>query len=48
MANIEEINDEEVGKEDTENQKKRFRWDKDNKVETLIRCLANYKSQMEF
>ena len=28
--------------------KKRFRWDKDNKIDNLIRCLANYKSQMEF
>ena len=27
---------------------KRFRWDKNDKVENLIRCLANYKSQMEF
>lgn len=27
---------------------KRFRWDKDEKVNNLIRCLANYKSQMEF
>ena len=23
---------------------KRFRWDKNDKVENLIRCLANYKS----
>ncbi|XP_046843506.1 uncharacterized protein LOC124437579 [Xenia sp. Carnegie-2017] len=27
---------------------RRFRWDKDDKMENLIRCLANYKSQMEF
>jgi hypothetical protein len=27
---------------------KRFRWDKDEKVNNLIRCLANYKSQLEF
>ena len=27
---------------------KRFRWDKDEKVNNLIRCLANYKSQSEF
>ena len=32
-----------------ETNKKRFRWDKDQKVENLIRCcLANYKSQSEF
>jgi len=27
---------------------KRFRWDKDEKVNNLIRCLANYKSQCEY
>ena len=26
----------------------RFRWDKEQKVENLIRCLANYKAKMEF
>ena len=26
----------------------RFQWDKEKKVENLIRCLANYKSEMEF
>ena len=26
----------------------RFRWDKEQKVENLIRCLANYKTKMEF
>ena len=26
----------------------RFRWDKEQKVENLIRCLANYKVKMEF
>ncbi len=54
MANVEEnteLNVEETresGQEDAVNRKKRFRWDKDNKVENLIRCLANYKSQLEF
>ena len=54
MANVEEnteLNVEETresGQEDAVNRKKHFRWDKDNKVENLIRCLANYKSQLEF
>ena len=26
----------------------RFRWDKEQKMENLIRCLANYKAKMEF
>ena len=26
----------------------RFRWDRDDKIEKLIRCLANYKSQMDY
>ena len=26
----------------------RFRWDKEQKVGNLIRCLANYKAKMEF
>ena len=26
----------------------RFWWDKEKKVENLIRCLANYKAKMEF
>ena len=26
----------------------RFRWDKKQKVENLVRCLANYKAKMEF
>ena len=26
----------------------RFRWDRDDKRESLIRCLANYKSQMDY
>ena len=26
----------------------RFRWNKEQKVENLIRCLANYKAKMEF
>ena len=25
----------------------KFRWDRDDKIENLIRCLANYKSQMD-
>ena len=28
--------------------KQRFVWDKDEKVDNLICCFANYKSQMEF
>lgn len=51
MATVEkdtEIDVEQSGQEETANQKKRFRWDKAGKVENLIRCLANYKSQMEF
>ena len=28
--------------------KQRFVWDEDEKVDNLICCLANYKSQMEF
>jgi len=27
---------------------KRFQWNKGDKVENLIRCLANYKAQMEY
>ena len=27
---------------------RRFRWDKGDKVSNQIRCLGNYKSQMEF
>ena len=27
---------------------KRFRWDKEQKVENLVRCLANCKAKMEF
>ena len=26
----------------------KFRWDKEEKVENLIRCLTNYRAKMEF
>ena len=26
----------------------RFRWDRDDNIENLIRCVANYKSQMDY
>ena len=26
----------------------RFRWDRDDKIENLIRCLSNYRSQMDY
>ena len=28
--------------------KESFRWDKDDKIENLIRCLSNYKARMEY
>ena len=28
--------------------KQRFVWDRDEKLDNLVRCLTNYKSQMEF
>ena len=43
-----EVNDELESPEGALKQKRRFRWDGENKVENLIRCLSNYKSQMEF
>ena len=27
---------------------RRFRWDRDDNIENLIRCLANYKSQIDY
>jgi hypothetical protein len=46
---VEEIESVELTSSQKDVEKKtRFRWDKDNKIENLIRCLANFKSQMEF
>ena len=41
-------NERSIADKTSANSAKRFRWDKDDKVINLIRCLANYKSQMEF
>ena len=51
MACVEEdfeVNEELQCSQKAKDAKKRFRGDKDNKVENLIRCLANCKSQKEF
>ena len=45
-AQVEEVTETQV--EQTKQSGQRFRWDKNGKIENLVRCLANYKSQMEF
>jgi hypothetical protein len=45
---VEEIQTAAADTNKEETNKKRFLWDKDQKVENLIRCLANYNSQSEF
>ena len=43
-AQVEEVTETQV--EQTKQSSQRFRWDKNGKIENLVRCLANYKSQM--